>query len=80
MVKQIKSTDATKSKKPAKVAAKKFVNPLDPYLKGKKAPGYVVLDGGIGSELQFFRDVNLFAVKSDLWDANAIISAPHVIK
>jgi len=80
MVKQIKSTDATKSKKSAKVAAKKFVNPLDPYLKGKKAPGYVVLDGGIGSELQFFRDVNLFAVKSDLWDANAIISAPHVIK
>ena len=39
-----------------------------------------MLDGGIGSELQFFRDVDLFAVKSDLWDANAIISAPKVIQ
>ena len=64
----------------AKKPAKKFVNPLDPYLKGKNAPGYVVLDGGIGSELQFFKNVNLFAVKSDLWDANAIMSAPEIIK
>jgi homocysteine S-methyltransferase len=48
-------------------------------LKGKQAPGYVVLDGGIGSELQFFRGVNLYS-GSGLWDADAIISAPQVIK
>ena len=79
MVKKIIKQDTPKKVNTTKAKAKKFVNPLDPYLKGKNAPGFVVLDGGIGSELQFFRDVDLFAVKSDLWDANAIISAPKVI-
>lgn len=77
MVKKILTKSPAKSLAKAKDAkAKKFKNPLDPYFKGKDAPGFLVLDGGIGSELQFFRGVKLYDNDSKMWASNAIMSAP----